>query len=143
MACAANSDPPPRLASTVESSITQIESINFCSYNLHGFNQGLSFLNYLSQRPIPPQFILIQESGLTPANLFKINNFSPVYSSFGISAMGSAVSKGILRGRPYGGVHILVKSDLCKFVRHVYCSERFVVLVYKNIVIVSVYLPTV
>jgi hypothetical protein len=86
---------------------------------------------------------LIQESWLTPANLFKINNFSPIYSSFGISAMSSAVSKGILRGRPFGGVHILVKSDLCKFIRHVYCSERFVVLVYKNLVIVNVYLPTV
>jgi hypothetical protein len=70
--------------------------------------------------------------------MYKINNFSPVYSSFGISAMEHAMSSGILRGRPYGGVAILVKADLCKFISHVKCCDRFVVLVVKNIVLVNV-----
>ena len=84
----------------------QLDSLNFCSYNLHGLNQGIPVLNFLSERPSPPQCILIQESWLKPSNLHEINNFSPLYSSFGQSAMHSAVSNGILRGRPFGGTHI-------------------------------------
>ena len=57
--------------------------------------------------------------------------------------MESAVSKGILRGRPFGGCHMLVQSGLCKFVSHIVCKERFVVLIYKNLVLVNVYQPTV
>ncbi len=121
----------------------QLDSLNLCSYNLHRFNQGIPVLRFLCDRPSPPQCILIQESWLTPSNLHKINNFSPLYSSFGQSSMNSAVSNGILRGRPFGGTHILILSDLCKFVSYVKCSDRYVVLVYKNIVILNVYLPSV
>ena len=44
----------------------QLDYLNFCSYNLHGLNQGIPVLNFLSERPFPPQCILIQESWLTP-----------------------------------------------------------------------------
>ena len=69
--------------------------------------------------------------------------------------MNSAVNNGILINninmwvppnglpRPFGGTHILILSDLCKFVSYVKCSDRYVVLVYKNIVILNVYLPSV
>ena len=53
------------------------------------------------------------------------------------------MSNGILRGRPFGGVHVLVKSDLCKFVKYVYCSDRFVIISFKNIIILNLYLPSV
>ena len=127
---------------TLDSSAT-LESLNLCSYNMHGFTQGLPFLQHMCDRPNPPDLVLIQESWLTCANLYKINNFSPKFSSFGKSAMEKSVGEGILRGRPFGGCHILVKSDLCKFISHVHCSDRFVILVYKNIVLLNVYLPTV
>ena len=120
-----------------------IKSLTFCSYNLHGLTQGLPVLQHLSERANSPHFILVQESWLTPANLFKINNFSPMYSSFGMSSMEKAVSSGILRGRPFGGQHILVKSDLCKYISHVNCADRFVIVVFKNIVVLNVYLPSV
>ena len=136
MASAASSD-------SVDNQESSLESLNICSYNLHGFTQALPFLQFLCNRHKPPQVIMIQESWLTPSNLYKINNFSPNYTSFGISAMESAVSKGILRGRPFGGCHMLVQSSLCKFVSHIVCKQRFVVLVYKNLVLLNVYLPTV
>ena len=116
----------------IDNPVSRVESLNLCSYNMHGFAQGFPFLQHLCDRPNPPDLILIQESWLTPSNLYKINNFSPKFSSFGKSAMEKAVGEGILRGRPFGGCHILVKSDLCKYVSHVHCSDRFVVLVFKN-----------
>ena len=129
--------------SVTDDSLPHISSLTFCSYNLHGLTQGLPVLQFLSNRHIPPHFILVQESWLTPANLYKINNFSSLYSSFGISGMEKAVRKGILRGRPFSGQHILVKSELCKFITHINCDERFVIIVFQNIVILNVYLPSV
>ena len=107
---------------------SQIDSFSIISMNLHDLKQGLPVLNHLAEIPDPTAFILTQESWLTPANLYKLNNFSSVYSGFGVSAMEKAVNNGILRGRPYGGVSTLVKADLCKFVSQVKCRERFVIL---------------
>ena len=59
-----------------------------------------------------PNLILLQEHWLTPANLFDSHFVDHI--SFGSSAM-SEVETGMLRGRPFGGVVILVKSSVKEF----------------------------
>ena len=60
--------------------------------------------------------------------MHKIINVSDIYFVYGISVMESIVNQSILKGRPYGGVAILIKSDLNKLVKFSKCSERFVCL---------------
>ena len=53
---------------------------------------------------------MLQEHWLTPANLSKLDDGFPQYLCFGTSAMSSTVESGILYGRPFGGVAILVSK---------------------------------
>ena len=85
----------------------------------------------------------IQESWLSPSNLYKLNNFNNNYSFFGISAMEEIVSHSILKGRPHGGVCCLVQNKFRNNIKYVECKERFVVLVIDECIFVNVYLPSV
>ena len=49
--------------------------------------------------------------------------------------------KGILRGRPFGGVGILVNKRHAKFVKCLCKEERFIIILIYNIIIINVYLP--
>lgn len=108
------------------------------SYNLHGFNQGSSLLNNTCNEV---DCILIQEHWLTPANLGKIANFSKNFFFYGKSAMEVAVANSVLKGRPYGGVGILLKNNLLQYISNTYISTRIVAIALADFVIVSVYLP--
>jgi len=59
------------------------------------------------------------------------------------SAMMDSVSHGVLRGRPHGGVGILIRklNNLFKTVRCLAKRERFIAISVFDIVIVNVYLP--
>jgi len=52
--------------------------------------------------------IMLQEHWLPPFDLHKLYNISPDFTSFASSAMSQAVKCDILKGRPFGGVAILV-----------------------------------
>ena len=82
-------------------------SLKIVTFNMHGFNQGQSAIAELIDRESPDIFML-QEHWLTPANLCKYDMFSD-YFSFGCSAMAKQVESGLLVGRPFGGVIIMVK----------------------------------
>ena len=73
--------------------------------------------------------------------MIEIQNFSKNYSCFGMSAMEHAVGQSVLRGRPFGGVGVLVKNNLCSEIKCLICSERFVVLKLGSFIIINVYLP--
>jgi hypothetical protein len=77
---------------------------------MHGFNQGYSAINELMDVHHSDVFLL-QEHWLTPANLNKFNVF-PDYLAFGYPAMNDTTESGILFGRPYGGVTILININL-------------------------------
>lgn len=116
----------------------------FISYNLNGFNQGVSILDYLcnnSDLNVRPTAIFIQENWLTSENLNKFNKFTD-YSFYGCSAMDKTLTQSVLRGRPYGGVGLLIKNDVCPGISFHTCSERFTVIVLENLLFVSVYLPS-
>ena len=47
----------------------------------------------------------------------------------------------IVYGRPYGGCAILVHSKFSKLIKHVTCSERYVIILLGSIALVNVYFP--
>ena len=90
-----------------------------------------------------PHVIFFQEHWLTPANLSKFESHFVDYFSFGCSAMSECVDFGMLRGRPYGGVMMLIRNELRRLTETIHCDERYVVIRVANYLLVNVYLPCV
>lgn len=110
---------------------------------MHGFSQGFPFINDFCNSNNQPDILFIQEHWLTPANMYKLNLFHTNYINYGISAMEEAVEHSILKGRPFGGVSILMKQCLTKYTKFVECRNKFVLLVIGTTVLINVYLPSV
>ena len=55
--------------------------------------------------------ILLQEHWLTPCNLHKFEDDFPQYLCFAASAMRKCLESGVLYGRLFGGVCVLVKKN--------------------------------
>src|SRR5277367_2431301 len=108
------------------------------SFNMHGFNQGSSLLKDLCN-PVDMfcDIILVQEHWLTSDNMIKLNNFSTLYSFYGISAMEQVVKNSVLKGRPWEGVGVLVKNNLSKSISFSLLKERFVIIVVGKIILVN------
>ena len=113
--------------------------LDVISFNMHGFNQGCETIKELIDNYNPDVFLL-QEHWLTPSNLSNFDCFSD-YFFVGSSAMSKTVEKGILVGRPFGGVGILIKNSLRNATRTVSCTDRYALVKIRNYIIVSVYLP--
>lgn len=64
------------------------------SYNLHGFNQGITGIVELIRLSSPDVF-LVQKHWLTPDNLSKLDMNNDDY--FGSSAMGCCYSRSLVR----------------------------------------------
>ena len=107
---------------------------------MHGFNQGYSLVRdlCLSEKP---DIYLLQEHWTTPDNFTKFDNMFPGYFVFGSSAMSSSVESGIIRGRPFGGIAMLINNNLQKFTRTVYSADRCVIVKLFDYLLVNVYLP--
>ena len=116
------------------------QTLTVVTYNMHGFAQGFSTILDLSDS-IAPDIYLLQEHWLTPANLSKFDKTFPNYFMFGSSAMSKYVESGIVRGRPFGGVMIMVKNELRKFTQTVVSEERYVIIKVCDYLIVDLYLP--
>src|SRR6266496_5131116 len=115
------------------------------SYNANGLaGQGSPALGDLclpDSNNVYNAFILVQETWLSSSNMFLIERFHSDYTAFGVSAMEEALGRSVLWGRPFGGVATLVHKKILKHVQCLKSSERFVILLYCNILIVNVYLP--
>ena len=112
------------------------------SYNMRGFNLGRHVVRDLITADLP-DVMLLQEHWLTPTNLSRFDEEFPQFSCFGSSAMSSAVERGVLRGRPFGGVMTLVSKRLHNFTKIVCATERYVIVTVGNILIINVYFPCV
>ena len=110
------------------------------TFNMHGYNQGISMLNKLCNDP-SVNCILIQESWCTPMNLHRILQVSPNFSGYGISAMTKVLSTSILRGRPFGGVHVLIRNNPLIKVNCLCAVEHYVILLIGKTLIVNAYFP--
>jgi exonuclease III len=123
---------------------TQVKNLNICSYNMHGFNNGNSFLKVLCN---DNDILFVQEHWLLSQHLAKLNNINNDFIVYGVSAMDAASSRGILRGRPFGGVGVLIHKSLSKFVSFcgVHQDNRAIAIRYTHgdlhIIFVGVYFP--
>jgi len=73
------------------------------SYNLHGLNNGLSFLSDLcSDESVA--IIAVQEHWLTNENLHRLSSVHPDFIGLGVSGMTNSLASEIYRGRPFGGL---------------------------------------
>lgn len=107
---------------------------------MHGYNQGVHTVHELIDTT-SPDFFLLQEHWLTPANLCKFTNDFKDYYFFGSSAMCDAVSAGPLYGRPFGGTAILIKANLLQYCECIAAFDRFVIIRCGDVLIVNVYFP--
>ena len=64
-----------------------VDKFTIVSFNLHGLNQGKLAIREIIDSHTP-DIILIQEHWLTPANLYKLDEFDGYYA-FGSSAMNT------------------------------------------------------
>ena len=95
-------------------SIASNNLVSVVSYNLHGFNQGSTLLKDLCTN-VEPDVIFLQEHWLSSINLDKIKFFARNnYYCVASSAMETVIQSGILRGRPFGGLAIMVKNNMAK-----------------------------
>ena len=110
--------------------------VRIVSYNMHGFLQGSpAVTDIISQHC--PDVINLQEHWLTPYNLNKFDIFND-YFSFGCSAMSKTLETGVLRGRPFSGIMILIKKKLRNITETILCSERYAIVKVGNCVIANV-----
>jgi len=127
---------------TQQSSLTMAATeLKIVSFNMQGFNQGCVAIDELISNYTPDIFLL-QEHWLTPANLCKLDIFSN-YAAFGSSSVADMVESGILRGRPFCGVSILISNNICSLCKTITCSERYAIAKVANYIIVNIYLPCV
>ena len=110
------------------------------SYNMHGFLQGLSATKDLIENQLIDIFCL-QEHWLSPVNMIKFDQTFENYFTCGISAMESVVEIGPLRGRPFGGVAVMINNRLKPFTNIIHADQRYVIVKINNCVIVNIYLP--
>ena len=79
-----------------------------CSFNLHGFGNSSSYLKDLC---LDNDLIFVQEHWLLSQHLSKFNGINENFMFYGMSAMDMAASRGILRGRPFGGIGVLIRKS--------------------------------
>ena len=117
-----------------------MDKCDIITYNMHGFNQGAELLeNYCSNAKA--DFMLLQEHWLSSDVLYKLDNLAHGYSCFSVSSMDSVLETCLLRGRPFGGLAILVKENHHSCCALIASNDRLIAIVYNDILIINVYFP--
>lgn len=116
--------------------------VNIYSYNMHGFNQGCQTVRDITvSSNVCADILFLQEHWLTPANLSKFEENFPMFMPFGSSAMRACVESGVLHGRPFGGVMTLVHKKWLRCTELVCATDRYVVVIVGNLLLINVYMP--
>ncbi len=119
--------------------------INCVSYNLHGFNQGITYLTSLCSSNI--DLILLQETWLINESFLRLcDEFKTNYTLFCSSSMDERLSAGLLKGRPFGGLAIMVHNKLVSSFSRLECikvNPNFLIIKADKLLIINVYLPSV
>ena len=114
------------------------------SYNMFGFKNGLSVLHDLCDSH---SIIAVQEHWLREDELDTFNLVHTDYNYQAASGMNSAVSKSLLRSRPFSGVAFLWHKSLNGFIQYIGCSSDGRCIVIKltmhniELLIFNVYFP--
>src|SRR2546425_9446572 len=85
--------------------------------------------------------ICIQEHWLSSGDMYKLSDLSKDFSVVVSFAVDSVLGGGVLRGRPFGGLAIFVKSNMiCKW--SIICkSDRLIIIQVNNLLICNGYMP--
>ena len=91
---------------------SQQRDLRIRSFNMHGLNQGESLLKHMCMNN-NFDVLLLQEHWLSPANIHRINDITGAdFICYSSSSMSKECSSDILRGRPYGGLSIIVNNTI-------------------------------
>jgi len=118
--------------------------LSVCTYNMHGYNTGVS---YLKQLCMQNDIIFIQEHWLLNSQLSRFNSIDQDFMFSGKSAMNERMSTQLIRGRPFGGVGVLYRRSLGSIITYYGCSDDSRVVVIKlengsqNMLVFGVYFP--
>src|SRR6218665_2851015 len=108
--------------------------LTVATFNLYGLNQGLSMLAELCQTC---NMIFVQEHWLLPSDLERLAAVDCRFTSISSSAMENTIGRGVLRGRPFGGVAILIMDCLNILAK----LDRIIAIKVANCVFINVYFP--
>ena len=108
-----------------------LTDVKCCSFNLHGYRNGLSMLYSLCDNH---DVILLQEHWLHSFEFDKISLLFPDFNFYGASAMNDKVASGLMVGRPFGGVAIMWRKSINLCMKVIECDEdgRYLALVLYN-----------
>jgi len=115
-----------------------MDNLKVITYNLHGYNQGKAMLPSLCKSY---DIILLQEHWLLPNEICKLDSVSCDFLSVATSAMTGAMSCGIRRGRPFGGVGFLIRKSILPYFRCIARKDRFIAICIGDLLLINVYLP--
>src|SRR5688572_4255901 len=120
------------------------ESLNICSFNMHGFTSGAAMLQDLC---ISHHIVALQEHWLASDGMNKLNIINDQFVVYGVTGMSETLGRGILHGRPFGGVAFMWHKSLSNQIRvigsdiegrcvalQLHCGNRC-------LIIVNVYFP--
>lgn len=119
-----------------------LKDMTMISFNCKSVKRCASFVRQLC---IQADIIALQETWLLPHDLPFMQT---IHSDFGCAVKSSVdTSKGVLRGRPYGGVALLCNESKLSLVTIVECQSDRIVgirvqLAGSDFLIFSVYMPT-
>src|SRR6218665_220328 len=112
--------------------------LTVATFNLYGLNQGLSMLAELCQTC---NIIFVQEHWLSPSDLERLAAVDCRFTSISSSAMENTIGRGVLRGRPFGGVAILVENRFMHCLNILAKLDRIIAIKVANCVFINVYFP--
>src|SRR2546425_1190954 len=112
--------------------------LSIVTYNLHGYNQGLSYLcELLSHNDI----ICVQEHWLSSSDSNKLLDINGDFLVVAFYALDDALGRGVLRGRPFGGLAIFIKSSLINKLNIICRTDRLIIVQLNNLLIGNIYMP--
>ena len=98
------------------------------TFNIHGFELGSS-----------ADVIFCQEHWLLTSQLYQLDDMLDDFHCISVSAMDDNCGKGVLRGRPYGGLAMYIRSSMCNNMDCIVKSDRVLAVKVHNCIFISVY----
>jgi len=105
---------------------------------MHGYNLGIGCLTDICS---VSDVVLLQEHWLFPDNLHVLSNIHNEFLYYANSAMEKKLTNGVFRGRPFGGVAILVRKTLACCTTLITNVDRLIIVKIGNVYVTNVYLP--
>lgn len=108
------------------------------TYNLHGLNQGLTYLKDLLE---VHDIVFVQEHWLDSTEFVKLSEINKDFTVVAVSSMEDKLAAGILRGRPFGGLAIFIRNRLISRLSIVSRHTNYIIIKFNDLLLINVYMP--